>query len=396
MRSIVLPKRERFRKLLPFLLIIMMILTAFSCKQSSIFFNISTENPPKDPKIPGTPSTIVAAKLSADMGLLGNGKLYVTTVKTVWSYDGNAWNKMAHQPDAGGNIVNIASTGGALFIQTAAPDYELWKTEDGAYWVKIPNSGRKLQGIYAAGGELFAAERVSGDVKDPDHAVLWYDGTRLVSLKTIGGSKGLLTGAVHAGSYYYFSTLGGIYALDDSSIEGGALNSVELLPGTTGKGNITGLIADKTGTNLLAVTSDGEILTAEVNGTSTSFTENGYSGMFNGALNIAETGTGKYVLMIGYERGGNVNYGYREVRLNNDGSFPDSISISIQVPGGFVDSTISYSNKSKSEYESSLGKEIVRSIIQTPQEIDLNKTLFASTNGEGLWSYRNGEWNAEE
>ncbi len=394
MKSIVLPKLERFRKLLPFLLIIMMILTAFSCKQSSIFFNISTENPPKDPKIPGAPSTIVAANLPEDTGLLGNGKLYVTTVKTVWSYDGNAWNKMAHQPDAKGDIVNIASTGDALFIQTAAQDYELWKTANGTNWESIPSNGLKLQGIYTANGELFAAERVSGDVENPDHAVLWYNGTGLVSLKTIGSGKGLLTGAVHAGNCYYFSTLGGIYALDDSSIAAGALNSASPLPGTTGKGNITGLIADKTGTNLLAVTDDGEILTAAVNGTSTSFAgKDDINGLFNGALNIAETSSGKYVLMMGHERTGN-NYGYREVLLNSDGSFPAGINI--ETPGDFVDSTISHSNKSKSEYESSLGKEIVRSIIQAPEEIDPNKTLFASTNGEGLWSYRNGEWNAEE
>jgi len=51
-------------------------------------------------------------------------------------------------------------------------------------------------------------------------------------------------------------------------------------------------------------------------------------------------------------------------------------------------------------YVSSLGKKIINYFIQAPSSIDSNMTLFASTQKDGVWSYRtrNGEklWNSEQ
>jgi hypothetical protein len=386
MKSFFLPKFARTKNLPILFLIIMMILTALSCKQSPILYNISTENPPKDAKIPGSPSKIVAiTDASADPGL--KDRLYVTTVNNIWSYNGTIWNKMASQPNSSGDFTDIAATNDALFVQTAHSSYELWKTIDGTNWTEISHNF-ELQGIYAANGELFAAGSSTDGEGNRDYSILWYDGNGLVPLKT--GNRRLI-GAVHANGYYYLATLNGIYTLTTPAP--GALNSASPLSGSTGKGAVQGIIADNAASpNILAVTDDGVIMTAAADGSNNfSYPHNNDNNPFSGALNIAETGSGNFVLMLGYERG-DYNYGYREVRLGTEGSFAGN-AFGLNLPGSFPFSTITYGEGSEAEYESSLGRVIVTSIIQSPLA---DKTLFASTSGEGLWSYRDGEWNAEE
>ncbi len=388
------------------LLIVIMILTVFSCKQSSIFFNISTENPPNKPKIPGAPSKIVAITgTSAHTDL--NNRLYLAR-KSVYSYnESTGWIRMPRQPSssgAKGDIVDIAAAETALFVQTIDP-YELWKTEDGENWTQIPNSVRAsyptLQGIYAVNDQLFASGAVRDEYGRENYVLLWYDkdGTgELVPLKGNMGGEGRLTGAVHAGNYYYLAMLNGIYALDDSSVAEGVLESAAYLPGSENKG-IVGLITDIPETSLLAVCNSSDrdrILIAEASGNSSSFAEKYNSDVrFNRALSIAKVNE-KYILMVGHApRSGDYNYGYREIVLEDDGTFPDSIG-RLNVPGSFSNSSITYNDKSEAEYQSSLGREVVTSIIQTPSDVDGEKILFASTFNKGLWSYRNGEWNAEE
>lgn len=393
-------------------LALVMSFAVLSCKQSPILFMISNEVAPKAPQIPGHPSKIVAiTDASAHPDL--NNRLYVTTKYTVWSYDGTTWKSMTHQPPASGDISDITAAKDALFVRTVDP-YRLWKTSDGTNWIEIPNAAAssypKLVGIYAAGEELFVAGLVPNDVSNPDYAILWYDDKNtpdnsddeLVVLKEIVGSGGRLTGAVYIGNTFYLATLGGIYALSDGTLAEGALDSADPLQGSTNKGYITGLIADIPQTSLLAVTAQNNnparILTAPAAGLSTEFTEKNYYDhiRLNGGMNIAENSSGDYILMVGYEtENDNFNFGYREIVLNADGSFPDS-GYEFNVPGASVKTTIAYSDGSQDQYESSLGREIVTSIIQTPLVIDPKKTIFASTYINGLWSYRNNEWNAEE
>ncbi|MDR2901157.1 MAG: hypothetical protein LBV20_06525 [Treponema sp.] len=413
MKNIFLPEYAKTKRLLIVLFVFMMIMAALSCKQSSIFFNISTEVAPNDPKIPGAPSKIVTANLSGDHGLEGNGKLYLAR-SVIWSYDGDTWEKMINQPTVNGDIVDVAATSNELF--TLAIDEseneigissELWKTADGTSWgtAAISNTtGYVTHSIYAVDGELFAA----GVIRDPfggeDYALLWYDETnnKLVSLKDGMGGTGRLTGAVHAGGFYYLATSGGIYVLTSPAED--ALQSAVPLPTSTGKGHISGIIADQAQANLLAVTTlkenPGRILTAPVTAAPTFTEKNNYIDVrFNGALNIAETTPGVYVLMVGYESEVDIyNFGYREIVLDG-GAFPNTIN-ALDIPGSISGSTVAFNPKSEAVYESSLGREIISSVIQTPVDIDPDQTLFASTYTKGLWSYRNNngvwEWNAEE
>jgi hypothetical protein len=386
MKSVFLSSFVKKKSLLIVSWLIFVLLMTVSCAQDSIFFSISTEIAPNDAKIQD-PSEIVVF----------NNKLFTVTRKDIWSYNGVTWRKMVNQPSPDGDFKHVAATSAALFVQTV-DSFELWKTENGITWgEKIPNSSSysKLQGIYAADNQLFVsgAKWNNNTAENQDYAILWYNGTKLVSLKENMGDKGRLTGAVHIGNFYYLATLDGIYVLQDSSLAAGALNGKDAISGSKDEGSITGLIPDFTQTNLLAVTANGKILTAVANGNATFFTEKrDYSSNFNGALNIAKAESGRYVLMIGgNDRSDNYNYGYRELVLNSDGTFPDTIELGD--PGDSIHSSIETSSESNAEYESSLGREVVTSIIQSPLG---DKILFASTGSKGLWSYRNEEWNAEE
>ncbi len=416
MKEIISPEFMKNKRLLPVLLLaVMMILSAVSCKQNPILFNISNEIEPKDPRIPGAASKMAAVTESLNANL--NNRLYVAR-KYIYSYGGNSWNKIANQP--GGYVVEVTASNNAsdkaktaLYALTIEP-YQVWKTTDGINWSTISNSTSypTLQGIFAVDDNLFAAAAIRSSSGEENYAILWYNGSTLVSLRENMGKNGRLTGAVHVnGSHnlYYFSTINtGIFSLAPAALMAGALASSVALPGSTTSGNVTGLIADVPQDNLLAVTSSGKIITGPADGTSSFEEKANYDNVrFNGSLGIAVIESYStdpnsvyeydgYTMMIGYEStSDSYNFGYREIALDSTtGELPSSIYIN--TPGSFTTSSVAYSNKSQAEYTASLGKHIVQSIIQTPDSIDPKRTLFASTYKEGVWSYRIKEWNAEE
>jgi hypothetical protein len=85
--------------------------------------------------------------------------------------------------------------------------------------------------------------------------------------------------------------------------------------------------------------------------------------------------------------------GYLEIEITNGAVTSAS---AVHEPG--IGSVTSASNNER--YTSGIGKYPVNFIFQAPKGIDTEMTLFASTQTQGLWSYRerDGEWqwNAEE
>ncbi|MDR2134540.1 MAG: hypothetical protein LBP27_05475, partial [Treponema sp.] len=85
--------------------------------------------------------------------------------------------------------------------------------------------------------------------------------------------------------------------------------------------------------------------------------------------------------------------GYMEIEINNGVVNSNS---AVHEPG--VGSVTSAANNER--YSSGIGKYPVNFLFQAPKNIDENMTLFASTQTQGLWSYRErdgeGQWNAEE
>lgn len=353
----------------------------FSCNQSPLFYYISKETPPKDPVIQGAPSQIVPF----------SEKLYAANGR-IWVYDGTSWTKLPTQPD--GNIREIAATTLALYALgidgTDETSTSLYKSTDGSNWTKVTNntSYTFLQGgLFGAKDTLFVGGRNSTGTTA---AVLYDNGGSLdVSLGDIAMGDtvpGTLAGAVQLSGDYYIAVTGkGVYS-------GGAANSIgtEAISGTAEpKYRLNGLIALEN--QVVAVGSGGYLL----KGDSTSgFSE--VSGAcdtsypYTGALAVwtDPNNSNNKILLVG-RRYSTYTNGYWEIMLDTNGDLPGSVSL--KVPGESSPSTVS----DKDTYQQSLGQKVINALFQAPGD-ELGSTLFASTLKEGLWSYRNGEWNAEE
>jgi hypothetical protein len=101
-------------------------------------------------------------------------------------------------------------------------------------------------------------------------------------------------------------------------------------------------------------------------------------------------------------RGSSIVNGYREIVLDRDG-FPTG---TVRMPGDETPSSV----RNRARYTASIGRHPVEAIMQIPDtsrggpldysvftsDPDWEPPIFASTSRSGLWSYRNGLWNAEE
>lgn len=330
-----------------------------ACDQSAIFYAISNEVEPKDPLIKGSPSKMVTF----------NGKSYVSNKYRLWDYDGSSWHK-SWQP--GDYIFDIAASSDALYAITGRDlPSELKKSTDGQNWVPLDSpSGKTPQSIFGAEDTLYAC------FSDTDgNYSIYYDNSSTLSPLDMGtslGREGFLRGAVQVDGTYYLATVdAGIFHADDPA--GPFINAAD-----TGDKNITGVIT--VGSEILAVGSEGHL----IRGDSTNFTiteNDDYS--FSGALTLWPHSAPTLLLLGGTRI--NLHHGYKEIKLDT-GALPGSIEI--KEPGEISPSSVD----NKEKYSGSLGIRVVNHLHQVPYG---DGTLFASTQMDGLWSYRN-EWNAEE
>jgi hypothetical protein len=231
----------------------------------------------------------------------------------------------------------------------------------------IPNySGYgMIQGIYSNGAKLYAGGSNNSDA----YAILELNGNdQLVTKYSIGSP---LTGV--AGDYYV-TARNGIHKIDDNKFVAGNAYS------------LAGII--KIDNKTIAVSSGGTIFDIDITNDTATVHETSYN--FTGGL--AEytpvNSNGRKLLLIGIK--GNVySLGYRETWIDGDGAF------SLRSPGGSTqDSTIPIADQDK--YSATLAKCAVNSLIQANEKSNGWPLVFASTQKDGIWSYRNGEWNAEE
>jgi hypothetical protein len=226
-----------------------------------------------------------------------------------------------------------------------------WNDTD-AVRLDNPTGYSMIQGLYGEGGSVVAGAMRPGS---DDYAVLTVSGNSLSLLRTIPYP---LTGV--SGSYY--ATSGGIFT------SGG------LITGSASYGGIAGIISAGGSKGVIAVTSGGWIL--QVNGSSV--TAHSTSVSFTGALAVYNRGSVN-LLLLGI-KGSIYDLGYREMRLNDS-------NWTLYTPGDLApDSSVADRDK----YRATLGQHAVSSLRY------YDNVLFASTQKDGLWSYRNSEWNAEE
>jgi hypothetical protein len=334
-------------------LIFILLILLSSCAQSPIFTMIANEVEPKEPLVNGSPSKLVS--VGSDI-YTANGKL--------WKYsDSSGWSRV---PDVPSNIYDIASGGGALYLlRVSGGDTAVYLGNS-----KLENSSEydMIQGLYSdsanSGGSVYAGAKKSGS---DDYAILKVSSSSLSFERAIGSP---LTGVAGA---YFATAISGIYS------------GSTLVSGSSGY-SIAGIIDTKTGDGVIAVTGNGRIL--EVKGNNITAHDSGSYPSFTGALAIYKDANRNITLLLLGSKSGIYDLGYREMKL--DGNFV------LSSPGDNIpNSTVSDRDK----YQSTLAKCAVNSLIQvgnTTGGPDGLPLIFASTQKDGLWSYRDNEWNAEE
>jgi hypothetical protein len=366
-----------------------------ACNQDHIFFSIAQEVDLVDPKINGTPTTPVEL----------DGTVYVASKLggTVHTYADGAWGGMAKQP--GGHILALAVTEGYLFALTTfngdpagsvtLRSIGLTEIQNNGDW-KTVGAPRRSQSLYAAGTRVFVGVMTdTGTFKDDDgtEAVVEVSSTRVSGFEIWGGTEDatdlaclkekttFLTGAAFDGTTYYLAVNrpyahgGGIYTFDGSTVSNAAVSGSKGL-------DMAGILA----------LGDNSVVGAARNGALLYGNSGGFTPLltgvtFTGAMGLWKNESGEVRLLLLGAQGGSTSttHGYREMALGSDGAFDAASRLSS--PGSGENSTITNADK----YESSLRRHPVVGIIQAP-----DRTLFAATVKNGLWAYRNDEWNAEE
>jgi hypothetical protein len=348
-------------------LLIPLVLLA-ACKQDPIFTMISSEVEPKAPLISGSPSKMVKDK---------NGSIYVANGK-LWkcAADGR-WGQVGGAPS---KIYSIAAGEDDVYLLSVDnSDTSVHRLGGGV--ISNPTGYGMIQGLYSDGGENPGAVYAGAMSGDENYAILKLTGGVLTSIQSIGSP---LAGVAKKDDITYFATArNGILRRDSS----GTFTAI----GGSGY-SIAGIInADE---NIIAVTGSGTILKVDVTNNTITYIDT--SLYFTGGLTVynGNETNGKVKLLLLGVKNDIYDMGYREIDLtpNSDGS----INFTLYVPGERASlSTVS----GRDRYEATLAKYSVNSLIQLntdPGGDDGLPALFASTQKDGLWSYRNNEWNAEE
>lgn len=380
-----------------------------SCDQSPLFYQISQEVEPKEPRIKGVPS---------NFAVFQNG-LYVAS-SSLHRYAKNAagsavWDE-GTIPQPPGRIYALAATNTSLYALTLDESEVsgLYKLGAGqtAWSGKIPieegdgTAFSSLQSIYAAGNTLFAGgwnKTATSALNAANYAIFYEDNDKL---KLIKANTGLLSGAVPSTSTdYYLSTAGaGIYYL--SGLTAALTGPLQNAAGGS-ESEIVGII--NVGADIIAVTRNGIIL--KINNT-TNFTAYPTGQRMTGAMTLWRNAAGEQLLLLGIQPGNGSTstiYGYRERKIDASGNLDLTLNsegkLALQVPGDGAPTTVN----NKDRYANTIGSHPVNHLIQAPIGIDPEMTLFAGLQGtgkstneidSGVWSYRlrNGDlqWNAEE
>jgi len=250
-----------------------------------------------------------------------------------------------------------------------------------------------IQSIFGVNGAIFAGAMSLTDHED--FAILRFNHHANI-LSSLKSNTSLLTGAItDAGGNVFLATAGsGIFRYNHGFIETSPVTG-------TANGNIAGLIG--VGNSVVAVSSDGTIFFRTMAGTFETFNA-GVS--FTGAMGLWGHRANQWrpsLLLLGIRgRGASRNQGYREMVLDVSGN----PTLTLRIPGDADVSSVG----SRPRYSASIGQLPVEAIIQLPDisrggpldfspflsDPEWQPPIFAATSRSGLWSYRDGSWNAEE
>jgi len=385
--------RTRRNRLKISFIFIILVLFLFSCSQDSVFVDISNELEPKDPLIDGSPTNIVAVKNRIYAGTRMSNKIFCYA-----SNDGvPGWDTITLPP--GYYLGQLATDGDDLYVlmfQNRDPlkssMIRRYGISSNSWEMTYTVGGYSIQTIFGAGNRIFAGGQYQ--ISRKSFAIIFLDKAQdsLIFVKT---GTSLLKGAAQSASgTVYLATAGsGMF-----TFKGSPDDIPELVDGTE-KANLNGIM--NVGGNIVAVGADGTVY-SDIGGRFINFNA-GVS--FTGAMCLWLDRKSQWkpsLLLLGIRgKGTSLTHGYREMVLDNG-----KPTFNIKAPGD--DSPTSVVNKAK--YDAGIGTHPVEAIFQLPDfssggpfyyrdftdDPAWEPPIFAATAKNGLWSYRKGEWNAEE
>jgi hypothetical protein len=371
---------------------LLLILFLFSCSQDSVFVDISNEPEPKDPLIDGSPTNIVAVKNRVYAGTRMSDKIYCYATN-----DGVLGWESVTLP-SGYYLGQLATDGDSLYVLMFQNRNPLKSSMIRRYNISSDSwdlsyylGSYSIQTIFGAGDRIFVGGQYQNDRQN---FVIMFLDQESSSLTFIKYKTSLLKGAAQdASGTVYLATAGsGMFAFNESTLD-------TTLIGGTENANLNGIM--NVGGYIVAVGADGTVY-SDIGG---KFNNVNAGVSFTGAMCVWVDRKNQWnpsLLLLGIRgKGTSLTHGYREMVLDNG-----KPTFSIKAPGD--DSPTSVVNKAK--YDAGIGTHPVESIFQLP---DFNKggpfyyrdftddpawepPIFAATAKSGLWSYRKGEWNAEE
>jgi hypothetical protein len=396
------------RNLLFLFTVVFFILSACN---DPIFFTISQEVEPKDPRIEGSPSNFAVF----------NNAMYVASGTRLYRYieldDAWIWQ---NAPAPGGRILQVASTNSFLYalcldgsnmtVKRTGNTGESWETMRGETafdFNGVSTDYNRFQYIFAAGDVLFI-----GAFSSNNYAVLYIDENdpeneiKILKLSEPTETQqivlGEISGAVKTGTSYYISTRRrGIFKIDNPAdgaillddIEGNETETVNIsFTSIINLGDTAGTIALMARNGQLYTLSE-DILTRK---DGIELKIGSHTFLSTGALTIwvDSEDSDRRLLLAGrqdrldYSVTSGFAYGYLEVELDNNGIKEGAL---FREPGSTSVSSVTDNDR----FKSTIGRHPVNHIFQAPDGI-----LFASTQRNGVWSYREREtgwqWNAEE
>ena len=354
----------------------------FSGCDEPVFYAVSTQVESPEPKIKGSPTNF--AKINNGT----NDIVYVATGNSVWTYYplGESW----EWRDTGfslGRITYLAASNTDLFILTPNGIYcfdNITEAPSAPGHLKnpthIPNTDYRFITMYSANNQVFA-----GAMSSTDYAIFHI--TSSTANKVAETNNGLLNGAACNGTNYYFSVKdqvsesgGGIYRGDSSSA---TLRFDDYsIP-------FMGIVS--TGTEVYAITRSGTLYDADTLDSiiSTGKFSNGVLSVVNAYDYTSQKWDGKPFLLVGrqddlrYSVYSGFTYGYLEIELDADGSIKDGASF--REPALSDPSTLLTNRGSHDTFRTTIGTYALKFIFQSN---DTNKTIFASTHQNGVWSLK--------
>ena len=367
---------KKTKTLLLLLFLSALLFTLGACNDA-IFYKISVEQERVEPRIKGSPTNFTVF----------GGYMYVASGKTLYKYKDGIWEE--NESINGLNIVQLAADGTSLYAlcfedTTSGITRKIFKKTATEPWLEntlnISDEHNIIQSIYSAGNELYiGAQRLNAN----DFAIYKIDGNN-ASLVVEGRNDGLLNGAATDGNNTFLCTRNGIFYSDGSVIEGSNINFIGIIA-----------LPNK---EIVAITRNGNLYKVETTGLThiTGFSDNrwasGSIGLWQNVENLSQ-----HILLVGrqdreYSTTTGYTYGYMELELDSSGGIVSDKSF--REPGRT--SEVLFSSVDENEpYVSSLGRQPVNHIFQAPDMI-----LFASTQKDGVWSYRarqgKRQWNAED